>query len=217
MDDIRSDRPHDGTTPLHGRVPWPAPSDLDARQRALRERIVDGPRGGEAFPVIDGAGRLQGPFNLMLLAPEVGSALSELGATLRFRTTLSDRVREIAILTLAVLERASVEWCAHEPVARRAGMTDEEIGALRGLAAAPSFDEAEQVVQQAVVSLAEVGDLDDEAYGRLVAALGVEAAVELVVLIGYYRTLSLAMRVLRTPLPEGMADPFSASEHGSPA
>lgn len=197
----------------HGRAPWPLPSDLDERQEAVRESIVGGPRSGErAFALTDAEGRMEGPFNLMLLAPGPGLALSGLGAALRFRTTLSDRVREIVILTQAVLDRSSFEWYAHEAVARRIGMTDEEIVAIRELRASESFAEEERVAQQAVRDMVTSGDLDDETFGRLESCFGPEGAVELILMIGYYATLSLAMRVLRTPLPAGVEDPF-----GSPA
>jgi 4-carboxymuconolactone decarboxylase len=193
----------------HGRIPWPRPSELDERQAAVHGSIVGGPRSGErAFALTDDEGRLEGPFNLMLLAPGPGLVLSELGAALRFRTTLSDRVREIAILTQAVLGRSSFEWYAHESVARRIGMTEEEIAAMREIRAPESFDVAERVVQQAVRDLIVVGDLDDGLFARLTSSLGHEGAIELILLTGYYATLALAMRVLRTPLPADVEDPF---------
>ena len=198
-------------TTRHGRAPWPLPDELDERQEAVRESIVGGPRSGErAFALTDAEGRLEGPFNLMLLAPGPGLALSELGAALRFRTTLSDRVREIAILTQAVVERSSFEWYAHEAVARRIGMTDDEIVAIRELRTPESFADEERAAQQAVRDMVTSGDLDDEMFTRLESSFGPEGAVELILITGYYATLSLAMRVLRTPLPAGVEDPFGS-------
>jgi len=200
----------EGAERRHGRVPWPRPDQLDDAQRAVLHSVAGGPRSRErAFALTDDSGRLHGPFNLMLLAPGPGLALSELGAALRFRTGLSDRVREIAILTHAVHTRSSFEWYAHEAVARRLGMTDDEIAAVRGLRPAASFDPAERSVQGAVSTLADVGDLDDGSFAELEAALGTEGVVELLVLVGYYGALSLAMRVLRSPLPDGVPDPFA--------
>lgn len=194
----------------HGRIPWPRPQELDAARRAVHDSVVGGPRSGEpAFAMTDDEGRLHGPFNVMLAAPGPGLALSELGAALRFRTSLTDRVREITILTLAVLHRSSFEWYAHDAVARRIGMTEGEIVALRTLEPAATFDGVERTVQRSVRLLVEDGDLDEEAYGRLEAALGSEGTVELIVLSGYYATLALAMRVLRSPLPDGVDDPFA--------
>jgi len=193
----------------HGRLPWPRPDQLDERQRAVLERLVGGPRSGErAFSLTDPEGRLEGPFNMMLQVPKVGLALSELGVVLRFGTSLSDRVREIAILTHAVHARASFEWYAHDAVARRLGMTDDEIEAIRAQRPAATFDAAERAAQQAVSRILATGDLDDEGYARLEEALGTEGTLELILMLGYFTTLALAIRVLRTPLPEGVPDPF---------
>jgi 4-carboxymuconolactone decarboxylase len=193
----------------HGRLPWPTPEELDEARREVHARITGGPRSSEpAFALTDAAGRLHGPFNVMLAAPGPGLALSELGAALRFRTSLSDRVREITILTLSVMHRSSFEWYAHDAVARRIGMTREEIAALRALEPAASFDDTERTVQRAVIRLVEDGDLDDEAYAEVERALGTEGVVELVVLTGYYALLAVAMRVLRSPLPDGVDEPF---------
>ena len=206
----------DGRSPVHGRIPWPTPAELDAAQREIHASITGGPRSGEpAFALTDAEGRLHGPFNVMLAAPGPGLALSELGAALRFRTTLTARVREIAILTLSVLHRSSFEWYAHEAVARRLGMTDEEIAALAALVPADTFDAAERAVQTAVRTLIERGDLDAAEFAALEAELGTEGTVELVILTGYYGLLALAMRVLRTPLPDGVADPFPGATTGA--
>ncbi len=203
----------DGIERRHGRLPWPRPEELSEAQREVHGRIVGGPRSGEsAFRLADADGRLHGPFNIMLAAPGPGLALSELGAALRFRTSLGDRVREIAILTLSALERSSFEWYAHEAVARRIGMTDGEVAALAACEPAPSFDDVERTVQRAVIELVEGGDLDDVAHADLVAHLGTEGTVELVLLVGYYSLLAVAMRALRTPLPDGVDEPFPGEE-----
>jgi 4-carboxymuconolactone decarboxylase len=205
----RADRAGEGGGGRHGRLAWPTPDELDDARREVHASITGGPRGGEpAFALTDGDGRLHGPFNVMLAAPGPGLALSELGAALRFRTSLSDRVREVAILTLAVLHRSSFEWYAHDAVARRIGMSEAEVAALRALEPAPTFDATELAVQRCVVRLVRDGDLDDEAFAEAERALGTEGVVELVVLTGYYSLLAVAMRVLRSPLPEGVEEPF---------
>jgi 4-carboxymuconolactone decarboxylase len=52
----------------------PTPDELDPAQRELYETITGGPRaaGPSPFALVDAAGRLNGPFNAMLLAPELG-------------------------------------------------------------------------------------------------------------------------------------------------
>ena len=64
----------------HGRLHWFAPDELDAAQRALYDVITGGARanGPRAFALTDERGRLNGPFNAMLLSPDVGATLQEL-------------------------------------------------------------------------------------------------------------------------------------------
>jgi hypothetical protein len=55
---------------------------LDEEQRALYQDVASGPRsrGPQSFALCDEAGRLEGPFNAMLLSPRLGGALQALGA-----------------------------------------------------------------------------------------------------------------------------------------
>src|SRR5262249_56360440 len=76
---------------------------MTPEQVDLYRQILNGPRGQgpRALLLATGAGGLAGPFNAMLYAPEVGHALQELGAAIRFRTRLTPRIREMAILVVA--------------------------------------------------------------------------------------------------------------------
>jgi 4-carboxymuconolactone decarboxylase len=194
----------------HGRLPWFTPDELDLDARTLYDAITGGPRAQVArpFPLTDEDGRLNGPFNAMLLSPEVGSALQELGAAIRYRSSLAARSREIAILELSVLRRAAFEWYAHERVGKAAGLTDDELAALRDAAPAPTLDANETLVRKLVGTLVRERDLDDIAYAGAVKALGERALMELITLVGYYDLLALGLRVWRTPLPAGAEPAF---------
>ncbi|SEG91942.1 4-carboxymuconolactone decarboxylase [Thermomonospora echinospora] len=192
-------------TGRHGRLPWYDPADLDDARRAVHDEIAGGPRaaGPQAFRLTGPGGRLEGPFNAMLIAPGVGGPLQRLGAAIRYATGLPDRWREIAILEVAVARRSDFEWYAHERVGRAAGLTDDELAALRTGHDAPDLDDAERTVRQVCRALLTERDLDDVLYERAITDLGLERLYELVVLVGYYDTLALSLRVFRTPLPDG--------------
>jgi 4-carboxymuconolactone decarboxylase len=196
---------------MHGRLPWPRPDELDASRRAVYDAIAAGPRATGPFQLVDDQGRLEGPFNAMLVSPGVGFALQELGAAVRYRTSLTDRAREIAILTLAELRRSDFEWYAHERVGRRAGLTDEEMAALRTGASPVTLSDQERLVLETSRALADGGDLDDDTFARAESTLGRETLAELVVLVGYYDLLALSLRVWRTPLPADETSPFETA------
>jgi 4-carboxymuconolactone decarboxylase len=174
---------------------------MTPEQVGLYREILSGPRGQgpRAVLLATGAGGLAGPFNAMLYAPEVGRALQELGAAIRFRTQLTPRVREMAILVVAQVWNSDYERFSHEPIGREAGLTEPEIEALRA-GEDPGFaDEPERIAYQVVRALVGPADLDDEQYAAAVAALGEQALVELSALVGYYATLALQLRIFRVP------------------
>jgi 4-carboxymuconolactone decarboxylase len=145
----------------------------------------------------------------MLYAPAVGQALQELGAAIRFRTTLSPRIREMAILVVAQSWDSEYERSSHEPIGREAGLITAEIEALRA-GTDPGFtDEQERVAYSVARSLVGPADLDDEQYAAAVAVLGEQALVELSTLIGYYATLALQLRIFRVDAqqPRDSRDP----------
>ncbi|MBO1900448.1 carboxymuconolactone decarboxylase family protein [Leucobacter weissii] len=144
----------------------------------------------------DERGALRGPFNALLLVPELGRSVQRLGADLRFRTSLSARSREAAILLVAAHWGCEFERAAHEAVGRAAGLTEPE---LRGLAAGevPDFaDRDERACARLAAALLD-GDVDDREWRELVEGIGLERFFELTVLVGYYSMLALQLRVFR--------------------
>jgi 4-carboxymuconolactone decarboxylase len=169
------------------------PDRIDAEQRHLYDAIVSGPRASSGS-LVGPDGALRGPFDAMLLAPAVGSALQELGAVLRFRTTLAPRHREIATLTVAHLCASRYEWEAHSVHGRAAGLSQDEIESLR----TPSpvlADDAEEIVVQATRALLEKGPLPDDVSTDATRLLGADQLFELVTLVGYYRLLAAVLAV----------------------
>jgi 4-carboxymuconolactone decarboxylase len=189
------------------RLPVLSLDEMTSEQVDLYREILGGPRGQgpRAVLLASGAGGLAGPFNAMLYAPPVGHALQELGASIRFRTELAPRIRELAILMVAQAWDSVYERDSHELLGRDAGLTDAEIEALRS-GADPGFaDKQEQVAYSVVRALtgpgAERADLDDQEYDTAVAVLGERALVELSTLVGYYATLALQLRIFRVAGP----------------
>jgi alkylhydroperoxidase family enzyme len=200
----------------HGRLPWYLPDELDTDGRALYDRIAGGPRakGPQAFPLTDDAGRLNGPFNAMLASPNVGAALQEVGAAIRYRSALSDREREIAILEVSALRTSEFEWYAHVRVGRAIGLTAEEIDALQHGTDAGTFVPREALVRRVCRALIVERTLDDALLDEAEAALGTRALMDCVTLVGYYDLLALTMATWRTPLPAGAEPVFTDEAKG---
>src|SRR5260370_24464903 len=142
--------------------------EMTSEQVGLYREILSGPRGQgpRAVLLATGAGGLAGPFNAMLYAPDVGRALQELGAAIRFRTQLTSRVREMALLVVAPAWGSDYQRSSHEPIGRDAGLTDPEIKALRA-GADPGFtDDHERVAYQVVPSLTAPDHLGEQQHDQ---------------------------------------------------
>ncbi|WP_067460542.1 carboxymuconolactone decarboxylase family protein [Actinomadura macra] len=184
---------------MPARVDALRPADLTAEQRELYDRLLDSTRatGSRPFPLADGEGRLRGPFNGMLLSPELGNALQELGNVVRYRTGFTTRQKELAILAVAAHERSDYEWAVHHHAALQAGLTEDQISAVHTGAPCPLDDPAEAAVLAATRELTATGDLTDDAFAVAAGALGLTRLYELITLVGYYRLIAAQLRVLR--------------------
>lgn len=180
------------------RQPRLRPADLDEAQSLLYRAITEGPRsrGPRLFALTDGEGALNGPFGGFLLSPTVGDALQGLGAAVRYGTSLTDRVREMAILAVAARWGSAFERHAHEAVGRACGLTDGELATLRTGGVPDLADEQERAALRLTCALLD-GDVDDTAWADCVPPLAAGEVFELTTLVGYYSTLALQMRVFR--------------------
>jgi alkylhydroperoxidase family enzyme len=190
-----------------------APADLDDAQRALYEAITSGPRASQAgtVPVTDESGRLLGPFAVMLLTPEVGNAMQQVGAKIRFSTALTERERELGILAVAGELRSDFERLAHEPAALKAGLTQAQVNAVLSGQVPDGLAGDEALTCRLAQVMTTRRNLPDEDYEAGLATLGKERLAELTWLVGYYSALALALAVFRPFLPESFtkahADP----------
>jgi 4-carboxymuconolactone decarboxylase len=173
-----------------------APDSLSDEQRKLYEEIANGPRaaGPQHFALTDHRGVLTGPFNAFLLSPGLGEAVQALGAKIRYGSSLSDRVRELSILTVAAHWDSQFEWHAHEAVARSIGL-DSEIELVRHRRENDLEDAVERAALAAVRQMVAGGNLTDEEYEAAASVLGETQLFELATLVGYYSMLALQMRV----------------------
>ncbi|HLU72780.1 MAG TPA: carboxymuconolactone decarboxylase family protein [Nonomuraea sp.] len=179
------------------RIPPFLPGDLDARQWSIYDNLVNGRRAtkSRAFPIVDEDGALQGPCNAWLLNPAIGSAFEQLGAAVRFEISLTERSREIIILTVAQHRDSPYELYAHRLAGPAAGLSHEEVEALCA-GTDPGFaDERERVVHETARILLRTGTLDDTAYERAVAALGADGLFEVTVIVGWYSHLATQLAV----------------------
>ena len=174
-----------------------SPGDMNAPQKAVVDEIVSGKRG-----------RFGGPFQILIRAPEVCKHLGRLGEYLRWGSSLSPALSELAICLTARHIRANYEWHAHAPLAVEGGVPAAAIEAIR-TGATPHFEAKDQALVYRLVSeLIDTKRLSDASFAEAIAAFGEQGVVELGTIIGYYTAIGNALNVFEVALPPGQAPYF---------
>src|ERR671924_2104716 len=81
--------------------------------------------------IVGSRGALQGPFSMFLHCPELAGRVAHLGAFVRFEGSLDMRVRVLAAMTAAREFEAEYVWGAQTGGARRQGVPESTITAIR--------------------------------------------------------------------------------------
>src|SRR6187455_2522522 len=170
---------------------------MNAGQRALLYSLRAGPRGTSITP--------RGPFAVWMHAPELGELAQKLGAHCRYGTALSPRLSEFAILCTARLWRAQYEWFAHEPMALKAGVSQQSVSDLKAGRVPKKAKKDERAIYDFVQELYKARRVTDKTYKRVHAFLGDAATVELVGILGYYSLISMTLNVFRMLPPADAA------------
>jgi 4-carboxymuconolactone decarboxylase len=181
------------------RLPALATDGLTREQQALVEAIKSGPRGGFT---------MAGPFAVYLHAPAFGHLAQQLGAHLRFGTSVPPRLSEFAILFTAQYWKAQFEWAAHAVIAEKQGVKPATIRDLQAGRAPRSAPRDEMAIYAFVKELYANRRVSDATYKRVHKLVGDAGVVELVGILGYYVMVSMTLNVFRMPVPQGTPAPF---------
>jgi alkylhydroperoxidase family enzyme len=129
------------------------------------------------------------------------------------RGHLSLRQREIVIDRVTASCRSEYEWGVHVTMfAEKAKLTAEQIVSLqRGGPGDDCWEPADVLLIRLCDALHANSDVDDALWTALTAHFGAEAMLELLLLAGFYRTVSYLTNALRLPL-ESWAARFSGDD-----
>ena len=147
-------------------------------------------------------GRVVGPFAVLLHRPELARRTSELGAYIRFEGTLGAGERELAIIALAREMDCQFEWAYHVAEARKVGVREEAITAVRE-ARMDGLTADEALIVRYVGQLFRRHRVDQATFDALRARLGVDGLIELTATIGYYGMLACTLNAFDVTPEEG--------------
>jgi 4-carboxymuconolactone decarboxylase len=171
--------------------------EMNPAQKRVHDQIIAGARG-----------RFGGPFQLLIRAPDICEHAAKLGEHLRWGTSLSDRLSELAIIATARFWRAQYEWYAHAPLAAKAGVPEAAIEAIR-TGGTPLFTAKDEALVHRICSeIFRTQRLSDASFNEAIAALGEQGLVEVIGIVGYYTLIANTLNVFQVGLPAGEALPF---------
>ena len=117
-----------------------------------------------------------------------------------YESGLDERSRELVVLRVAWWFGCAYEFGQHVPVALECGLTDDDIARVSQGPEAQGWTEFDRALLAATDGLLERGDVADDVWAVLAAALPDESLLDLVFTVGAYATLAMAFNAARLPL-----------------
>jgi 4-carboxymuconolactone decarboxylase len=179
------------------RFPQPAMEQLSAEQQAVAAEVLKQSSAG-----------LGGPYGMLIKSPELLKRYLMMTEYLRQKTSLPRRLNEMAILLEARLWDAQYEWWAHEPLARKAGLSEAIIGDIREGKRPGAMQPDEAVVYDVVTELLNKRQLSDDSFARAKQILGEQQVIDLVAVAGFYVMVSTVIIAGRVAIPNGGPPPM---------
>jgi 4-carboxymuconolactone decarboxylase len=149
-----------------------------------------------------GRGRILTPYKVWIHSPKVASGMEQVGTFLNKKSSLSTREVEIGIIIIARHWNADYVLQAHIRGAREAGVPEAAIEAICAGADPKLTDPHERAVWTFATALVAGRKLSDAEFGEIEAALGRAGIAEVLVLLGYYTSVAMAMKVHEVPVPQ---------------
>ena len=142
-------------------------------------------------------------FATMLKHPGLYRCQMEMGIQLLGKGVLSPRERELAIMRVGWLCRAPYEWTQHVDIAKRYGVTSEEVERVTRGSSAPGWTEHEAAILKGVEEL--LGDqmIADDTWSVLARTWTERQLLEFPTLVGQYVAIAYSQNALRMRLNPG--------------
>jgi len=172
-----------------------------ARLPAITEKEQLPPKDLAIFDgIVASRGAVQGPFTMFLHSPELAARVAHLGAYVRFEGSLDMRIRVLAAMTVAREYEAAYVWGAQTSGARRLGVAETTITAIRDNHSRGIPPEDAQIVDFTRLLLRS-HRVDDATAQALRLRLSDDEFIQLTGAIGYYTLLAMTVNACELEPP----------------
>jgi len=148
-----------------------------------------------------------GPGSITINSPEMARRRNHLTSYLRYETTFPKRIQELAIITTARAMDCPYVWNAHASAARRAGVSDALINALRERQPLPPMSADETVVVNYAMEFYQTHKVSEKTFQAALDQFGAQHLAELTVLMGSYAQTAFILNAFDVQLPEQRTEP----------
>jgi 4-carboxymuconolactone decarboxylase len=152
--------------------------------------------------IVASRGAVQGPFTMFLHSSELAGRLADLGAYVRFEGSLDMRVRVLAAMTAAREFEAVYVWGAQTGGARRLGVPEETITAIRENHSRGIPPEDAEIVEF-TRQLLRRHRVDEASFKKMQARFGDDGLIQLTGAIGYYSMLAMTVNACELEAAQG--------------
>jgi len=142
-------------------------------------------------------------FATMLKHPGLYRCQMDMGVQLLGKGVLNPRERELAVLRVGWLCRAPYEWSQHVDIAKRYGVTAEEVERATHGSSAPGWSEHDAAIVRGVEELLGDQSICDATWNVLARTWTERQLLEFLALIGYYVSVAYSQNALRMRLSPG--------------
>lgn len=154
-------------------VPGTRPELAEVEQRIIAER------GGVSLL-----------YQALLNSGPIASGWERMLTAVRNQTSIPGDLRELIILRIAILNNAAFEFDAHAPIARREGVSEAKIEAVKQRALSAVFEPREALVLELTDAMTTNIVVPDALFARLEQTYDATGLVEIVATVAAYNMVS---------------------------
>lgn len=187
------------------RLPLVRPADLTAEQQPLYRRFEGMVEGEEyaGFEVRDADGAFVGPWGVLLHFPQLAQPLGHFIDLAQKLPGLSERARQVVILTIGARFNVAYEMYAHARLASWAGLRPDQVATLCAGGRPADLTEEEVLAADVATALTGSGPLPGPLYDAVVERLGQPALDAIVFVTVHYLALGTILNAYDVEVPAG--------------
>ncbi len=148
-----------------------------------------------------------GPGSITINSPEMARRRATLTTYLRFESTFPKHILELAIIVTARAMDCQYVWNAHAPAARREGVSDALVDAIRDNKPLPKMAADDAAVVNYGREFFDTHKVSQPTFQAALDQFGTQHLVEITTVMGSYAQVAFILNAFEVELPEQRTEP----------